>query len=189
MMKFRETLAQQEALPIMVHVAQPEDAVEIVKIQAETWLATYPNEEYGITAQDIQAKKLDDPLRVARWRLRLEDRDPSHRTWIAKEGLHIVGYCFAQTGEKENHVTALYVSPQEQHRGVGKRLMDEALIWFGTSKSVALEVATYNAKAIAFYEKYGFQKVDETPKLIPPLPSGKSIPIVKMVKRYGQALL
>lgn len=188
-MKFFESSTSRELPPVIVDVATPEDAAEIVRIQTETWLATYPNSEYGITVEDIQAKKLDDPLRVLRWQSLLENGDGSYRIWIAKEGARAIGYCFVKKGEKENHVNALYISPQEQHHGIGRKLMDEACAWLGTSRPIVLEVAVYNVKAVAFYEKYGFQKSDVIPEPLPLLPSGKIIPTIRMVKQFEDVLM
>lgn len=171
--------------PIIITPASAEDAAEIVKIQTETWLLTYPNEEHGITVEDIQAKRLDSPKRVERWKQRIEEAD-EHRVWVAKEGERVIGYVFVKKGEKENYVDALYISPNKQRSGVGQKLMDEALAWLGTSKPTGLGVAEYNEKAIAFYKKLGFEETDEPPEPVPPLPSGKTLPIIKMVKRFEQ---
>lgn len=58
--------------------------------------------------------------------------------------------------------------------------MTEALTWLGTDKPISLGVVTFNAKAIAFYKSFGFHETTEPPEEIPPLPSGKRMPQLKM---------
>ena len=55
-----------------IEVASPEDAEAIANIQKETWLATYPNEEYGITEDDIKSKEFTSEKRILEWRERFE---------------------------------------------------------------------------------------------------------------------
>lgn len=183
----RESITKEKP-PIAIEPASPSDASEIVRIQAETWLATYPNEEHGVTRADIEAKKLNDPSRIERWKTRIEDETGMTRIWVARKDKRVIGYCLAKKGDEENYIDALYVLPEEQTKGVGQQLMSEALSWLDASKPIGLGVAAYNAKAIAFYEKLGFQKSEEAPEPVPPLPSGKRLPIIKMVRRTEKNL-
>jgi hypothetical protein len=61
----------------------PEDALAIVRIQAASWLATYPNEQYGITSEDIEAKKLDSLVRFSQWKKTIEESGADHQVWVA----------------------------------------------------------------------------------------------------------
>lgn len=171
-----------EQATIVVSLATPDDAAAIVNIQAETWLATYPNEEHGITLEDIRAKKLDDPKRIEQWKKTIKEEGDGHRVWVAKEGSKIIGYCLARQGEKENYIDALYVSSTEQGRGIGQKLMTEVLNWLGETKPIGLGVALYNTKAIGFYKKLGFEETDDAAEPVPPLPSGKILPIIKLLR-------
>jgi hypothetical protein len=65
----------------------PEDALAIVRIQAASWLATYPNEQYGITSEDIEAKKLDSLVRFSQWKKTIEESGADHQVWVAGGGL------------------------------------------------------------------------------------------------------
>ena len=102
---------------------------------------------------------------------------------MAKENGKILGYCSVKKGEQENYVNALYVSPDEQGKGIGQKLMSQALEWLGSDKPVGLGVAAYNTQAINFYGKLGFKQSDEPAEPVPPLPSGKVLPTIKMVKQ------
>lgn len=181
-MKSSEHIQRREHDPVIVSVASPDEAIDIVKIQAEVWLQTYPNEEHGITEEDILAKNLANPKRAERWQKTIESTDKGYRVWVAKEGEKIIGYCLATTGEKENYVDSLYILSEYQGKGVAQQLMEVALRWLGSDKPIGLGVVSYNARAIAFYKKLGFQISAEPPQAIPPLPSGKVMPVIKMVK-------
>ena len=181
-MKMPDRPKVHERAAIAVSGATPDDAAAIVSIQAETWLATYPNEEHGITLEDVRAKKLDDPKRVDRWKKTIEEQGDEHRVLVAKEDNKVVGYCLSKRGEKENYIEALYVSSTEQGRGIGQKLMTETLSWLGDVKPIGLGVAAYNTKAIGFYKKLGFEETDDAAEPVPPLPSGKILPIIKLLR-------
>lgn len=167
---------------IAIEVAQPDAAEAIVRIQKETWLATYPNEEHGITVEDILAKGLGSSERMERWRKNIAEQAEKDRTWVAKEDGLVIGYCFAKKGETEHEIGALYVLPSHQGKQIGQKLVSEALAWLGNDKPTVLGVASYNTKAIAFYKRMGFKESAEPPAGIAALPSGKYIPQLKMVR-------
>lgn len=171
---------------IVIKPAQSEDAEAITHIQADTWLATYPNKEHGITEEDIRAKKLDDPARTERWRQRIETPTMGQMIWIAKEKDRVIGFCFVKKGDTENYIEALYVYPNEQRKGAGQKLMHEALNWLGPHKKIGLGVTTYNQQAMKFYQKLGFEISDEPPESVPSLPSGLTMPVIKMVRSAGR---
>lgn len=168
----------------MIEVATVADASVIAAIQRDTWLATYPNQNVGITREDITAKGLGSEKKIEFWKKVIGAQGVDKRVWVAKKWGVVVGYCVADKRELENSLGGLYVLPREQGKGIGKQLMQEAFAWFGKGKRIVLSVANYNLESIAFYRGLGFEEVDETPEVIPPLPSGKTIPLVKMVKRF-----
>ena len=55
----------------------------------------------------------------------------------------------------------LIVSPSFQGQGVAARLMRLALDWIGPDRPVKLGVIHFNARAIAFYRKFGFVETGE----------------------------
>ena len=108
---------------------------------------------------------------------------PFH-SWVAIEETDLIGFCTIKQDEHENLIQALYVLPHYQNKGVGKRLLQTALDWFGHTKEVVLNVASYNEKAIAFYRAFGFVPngpLADTEAL--QLPSGVRLPEIRMVKR------
>ena len=171
---------------IYIREAKPEDAEAIRDVQRYTWLATYPNEAYGITKEDIEAHFYEDPKTAER---RREGRrqaicTPPFHSWIALEGTVLIGFCIIKQDDQENLIQALYILPDFQGKGAGKRLLQTALDWFGMEKEVVLNVASYNEKAIAFYQALGF--VPGGPLASSEalqLPSKVRFPEIKMVRK------
>ena len=156
-----------------------------MSIQAETWLATYPNEAYGITKEDILAKDLANPARIDRWKASILRARAAQdiQILVAKQAGETVGYCLVSRKEgEERYVHGLYVRPSAQGRGSGKALLLAALAWLGEDAPVSLGVAAYNVPAITLYQKCGFVMVAEPPAPIPPFASGAQMPVVKMTR-------
>lgn len=173
-------------MAIVIHEATPDHAEAIREVQRHTWIATYPNAEYGITKADIEAWFYETPEKAP---IRREQRRQSVATapfhaWIAMDGETVVGFCMVKQEQQENLVQALYVLPEYQGQGVGKRLLQAALQWFGAGKEIVLNVASYNEKAMAFYRAFGFVPAGiVAPAETLQLPSGVHLPEIKMVKR------
>ena len=64
----------------------------------------------------------------------------------------------AGSGAPDGDIFALYVLAEYYGRGVGRALTDEAIRLLGGRRRVRLEVLADNARAIRFYEKYGFRR-------------------------------
>ena len=167
-----------------IEVASPDDAEAIAHIQKETWLATYPNEEYGITEDDIKSKEFTSEKRILGWKERFENPSKDIQTFVVKEGNDVVGFCTLSKGEIENIVRALYLLPSAQGKGLGKELLMKGLQWLGSEKDISLHVAKYNSGAIDFYSKCGFE-IDETDVSGSgtQLSSGAVIPVIRMIKK------
>ncbi len=167
-MKKSEWSGEKQESPITVQVASPADAEGIGHVHAETWLTTYPNEEYGITREDIEAKIETRRLtRADHWEKTIEDKTGNKRVWVAKdEKDEIIGFCLAVKDDDENKIQAIYVLPTRHGGGVGRKLILEAFNWLGSGKPTSLSVAKYNAKVIEFYKKLGFEEVGDAPTLL-----------------------
>lgn len=140
-----------------ISIARPEDARLIRQIQHDVWLTTYPNEALGITLQEIQARVAAYITPEAVEYLQKSLANPDQMTWLANLDSKIVGYCMALKGEETNQITAIYILEEYHGKGLGKALIEPALNWLGTAKPIEVEVASYNAKAIRFYNKHGFR--------------------------------
>ncbi len=157
-----------------------EDIASIIEIQKTGWLATYISEEHGITADDILAKDFTSPERMARWGKFIVKQ----KALVAKDNNKVIAFISLEKSDKESKLGAVYVLPEYQGRGIGKRLIQQGLEWLGSDKDIILDVVTYNDKAIAIYQKLGFEKMGEPPaEDLAKLPSGKTMPEVRMVLR------
>jgi len=169
---------------IEIAPATPEDARGMAEVFYKTWLDTYPNEEAGITIDDIEDRYKDtfteESLRKSRERT--ANLREGENLILAKEGEKVVGVCRAIKHADKNQIQAIYVLPEYQGRGVGSLLWEEAQKSFDPDKDTIVQVATYNIKAIGFYEKLGFEDTgkrwkDEKFKM----KSGAMIPEMEMV--------
>lgn len=78
--------------------------------------------------------------------------------WVAEIDGRICG--FAVVDLKENNVWALFVQPNDQGRGIGRRLQEEMLDWYfsRTSENVWLSTSP-QTRAERFYRKTGWIEV------------------------------
>lgn len=161
-----------------------QDAEGIARVQKLTWFATYPNAEYDITLADLELKDFDSPAAIAGKRQWVGGTDTS-RTWVGESGATVVGFCSARRVLKVHEISALYVLPDFQGDGVGKRLMLTALEWLGTAEPVQVDAAVYNHRAIAFYQSLGFAVQGPSITTTGNLPNGKVMPEITLIKPAG----
>lgn len=161
------------------------DEKDIVFILKTTWLTTYPNKEHGITMEDILSKDFDSEKKISAWRDTIKNSGKKSKyICVAKHNNKVVGFCLASKNKKINELGVLYILPEYQRMGIGRKLTDRAVDWLGRKKKIFLKVASYNQNAIAFYEKYGFVKTGVTSKNR--LINGKVMPETEMVLKLKQ---
>ncbi|MCC6520703.1 GNAT family N-acetyltransferase [Candidatus Nomurabacteria bacterium] len=136
----------------------PEDVIQIQEVFYRTWLETYPNEEAGITKEDIEEYYKDrlNPKTIQKRIDALSQLPPNQLFIVAKDGDKVVGVCRIVNRETCNQLQAIYVLSEYQRHGVGNMFWDKGQEFFDKSKDTIVQVATYNKKAISFYEKLGF---------------------------------
>jgi ribosomal protein S18 acetylase RimI-like enzyme len=146
-------------MSIIITSAKPEDSEGIQEVFFKTWLDVYPNEEFGITLDDIQDryKNALTAEGIAKREKFLVELGPNKKFFVAKDDVKVIGLCVAVLYPEKNQLEAIYILPAYQGKGIGKLLWEEAMKFFDPQKETMLEVVTYNAKAIAFYEKLGFK--------------------------------
>jgi len=135
-----------------------EEGLSIAKVLYDTWLTTYPNEELGITRDDIEFV-FKDRFTKENLEKRWDKLEKSINTkmLVAKYGSEIVGLITVTLHEDKNQLQAIYILPEYQGRGIGVMLWGEAQKYLDPKKKTIVQCATYNTGAIAFYEKLGFK--------------------------------
>ncbi len=177
-------LINNENSEIKIVRAVPKDVRMIQEVRYKAWLVTYPNEELGITVDDVEDrfKNVFSVEGIKEREDRLKNQSSDQQTFVAKQGGKIVGFCAVARHADKNQLQAIYILPEFHGKGIGKKLWNRALEFFDLKKDITVEVATYNAQAIAFYERLGFKDTgrrfsDEGTRM----KSGAIIPEMEMV--------
>ncbi|RJR26813.1 GNAT family N-acetyltransferase [candidate division WWE3 bacterium] len=169
---------------IQIREAVKGDAEKIAEIERMSWLETYPNKDYGIEEEDIK-QKFDTALdRIETIQEIIGYQD--HKYFVAGAGDKIAGYFHGLKGLNENQVVEAYVLPEYQRQNIGRKGIEALLSWFGSERSVFVEIASYNLKSINFFKSLGFAEAEgarrkETWNI---LPSGNIIPLTFMRKTF-----
>lgn len=143
---------------ITITAPQEKDMMGVQQVLYKSWLATYPNEEAGITKEDIEHRfegRFTDEVLAKRW-----DRmqhTPDRHILLAKDGDTVAGLIVITNHQDKNQLQAIYILPEYQGKGIGKMLWQSAQQYIDPTKPTTVECATYNTKAISFYEKLGFR--------------------------------
>lgn len=143
---------------IKISVAKKDDSSGASDVVYKTWLATYPNKEYGITVNDIEDWFRDrlHPEKIQKRLDRILYPPKGEMLFVAKEINKVVGICRAIVMEEKNQLQAIYILPEYQGKGIGTMLWNSAQKFFDLSKDVFVELAVYNKQAEEFYKKLGF---------------------------------
>ena len=167
-----------------VRDAVGDDYEGIKNVQRTTWLDTYPNKKYGITKKEIEERFNQPPRRPIEEAKKALEGNDNGRYWVAEENGKIIGFCSALRKDDRDRIGAIYVLPNCQGKGIGKKLITKGLDWLGNDKDIYIGVASYNNKAIKFYESLGFvytHEIGHSPAS--KLPFGSVIPEVEMIRK------
>lgn len=143
---------------IEIRDAEPQDAEGITNVLYKAWLATYPNEEIGITAEDI-AETYKDAFtkeKIKSQQEQIANTPENQKQVVAKSGDLVVGVARMIRNGDNNQLRTIYVLPDFHNRGIGTKLWEEVKKFAVPDKDIIVQVATYNQKALAFYKKLGF---------------------------------
>lgn len=95
--------------------------------------------------------------RLREQRVLIEERYlPNAETWVAVAGSRCAGFISLL----DTFIGGLFVSPEQQGLGIGRRLVAHALALKG---ELTLEVYTANVQAMGFYAAQGFEEVSRRP--------------------------
>jgi len=155
---------------ITVEDAVPADAEEIAALHARGWRDAYPSDRHGVTrewvADRVRGWTLPAAIRRRRALIAAARVDVDRSYLVARlrgggsdEDRVVVGFASPWRDEVNQRVGALYVDRGWRGRGVGGELLAEVVAWAAPGRTLALEVATYNRGARAFYRRWGFTEV------------------------------
>ncbi|MHC1604602.1 MAG: ribosomal protein S18-alanine N-acetyltransferase [Candidatus Methanofastidiosia archaeon] len=124
------------AVDMLIRTVEPQDILEIVKIEYECFKYPYPPTLMNFLFANYK------------------------ETFIIAEVDKIAGYVIGIIEGKEGHILSIAVKERYRHLGIGKSLMDKILEMFKEKgvKFIRLEVRESNVKAIVFYQRLGFVK-------------------------------
>jgi len=157
-----------------IREATQKDADSIRRIQHDTWLSAYVNEEFDITPKDIEAKNFLSKESLKKTHTFLK-KNPN--CWVAEVEDKVVGFVWPQIKEGKHRVGSIYILPDYQGMGIGSEFM-EKVFEVHKGHDIYLNVVAYNKSAVKFYEKFGFKKTGK--KKDHPMPYGKVVPTVEM---------
>lgn len=174
-------MSKQTKQEYTISEASNDDLLAIRTMHAKSWLATYPNKAKNIDYTWVEQ-------RVSRWTTPegLQDsiehfkdifNNPDHYYRIARRGGEVVGLVHGSRINNFQELQALYIDESEYGSGLAQILMEYLENWFDMNLPIILSVADYNARAIRFYEKYGYRIIPGTEQLY-----ANKIPIIDMVR-------
>lgn len=144
--------------PYLVRQADFDDAAGIGRVHVEVWRAAYNN-----ILPDDYLSALSDIRHSATWAEILDDQNRAGATFIAEaEEDGIVGFADCRTERvpgdaKRGEVTAIYVLPRWQRKGVGSQLVEACAGYLALEsvQTLAIWVLELNHEACEFYEALG----------------------------------
>jgi ribosomal protein S18 acetylase RimI-like enzyme len=174
--------------PVLMEITPiaPIDAAEVKQLFRDVWVATYPNEDEGITIADVDTfftNQLSED-NIGRFTETISTLPGTHYYFVARIDQKIVGICEVDVLEAENKFNIIAVLPQHQGKGIGYALWQKAYEVMNDANPVPLCVARYSADAIGFYKQLGFVEDGAIP--LPEefcLPSGIVLPEIRMILR------
>jgi GNAT superfamily N-acetyltransferase len=149
---------------IEVRAAGPDDAEAMVQLTEAGWRRAYPG---IVPAEAIEA------LPIATWRSEitrgLASPEGDSFTLIAEDEREIGGYAFVAApgreseGPGEAELVAIYVDPRRWRRGIGRALLERAVVDAGEAGYAEMTLWSFeqNAQALAFYGALGWERTSQ----------------------------
>ena len=135
-----------------VRIASPADLVSVREVATTTWHATY--------GEILSRETIDAFLKRAYSDYRILASVNDGGLWVLEEDGRVVAFERLSMRGDVGYVGAIYVLPESQHHGHGRRLLATARPWFAArgAREIRLTVAEGNTGARGFYRHLGFEE-------------------------------
>jgi diamine N-acetyltransferase len=146
-------------MELLLRTMYTTDIPGVKKVAEETWWLTYrPILKEESIRRFLQVAYCEDALERS---LETHQQAPVSLFWVAVREGAVIGFAEAvRETDAMFELRRLYVKPDVQRQGVGRRLL-EAVIQAGRIKSMYAWVEQKNEIGRAFYARRGFVKVNE----------------------------
>ncbi|HJW42255.1 MAG TPA: GNAT family N-acetyltransferase [Rhizomicrobium sp.] len=129
---------------LVIRPAREDDYDGVTRVWLDSHVSTGLISPSDATFADLRARI---PVEIARgWQLHVAELDGEIAAMLAFR-------------KADNYLDQLFVAPQHQHKGIGKKLL--AFTRQHLPNEILLRTAVANAKAIAWYEREGFVRENE----------------------------
>jgi ribosomal protein S18 acetylase RimI-like enzyme len=139
--------------PIIIRPATEADIADIQSIARRSWAEVYE----GILASEIQVRALDSWYSADSL---LQAIDPERSIFlVATTAVEAIGFIqMVVRPEGQGEITRIYVTPEDQRRGTGTMLLQDALDRLSPQaiSEIIVSVEAQNRKGRSFYERNGF---------------------------------
>lgn len=148
---------------LIIRNISPNDVKIVDQIYYSNWLTVYPNEFFGITKDDIHEiyKDIESESEITRMQNYIRSLPGRVKYLMAEKDGVVVGLCRSNVFGDFNELQAMYIMPEFQRQGIGKKLWEASLKFYNINNPTILYVAEYNLKAIDFYRFLGFIETGE----------------------------
>jgi len=152
-------------MPVSIRGATVEDASAIARVRVDSWRATYR----GIVP-DAYLESMDVDASTGLWNRVLAAGSSSASVFVAEDGDRIVGFAAGNMLKEPRHelnaeLTAIYLRPEYQHAGIGRRLVESVARAQRAqgANGLIVWVISGNRRARTFYEGLGATLLTEQP--------------------------
>ncbi len=107
--------------------------------------------------------------------------------WLQEQDGQLLGYGVLSIAADEAHLLNLCTAPGHEGRGLGRRMLQAMLRMARGHRAqrVFLEVRPSNPRAIALYERSGFNEIGRRPRYYPAANNGREDAIVMAMELLG----
>lgn len=146
---------------VNIRRAEPRDAAAIARFHVASWRAAYRD----LAPPEVLAELTED-RRLAQWQHLLSPQVTGQLFLVCEidgtlAGVGGAGPTAHPAYGGRGQISLLYIAPEHQRSGLGRRLMHDLALWLESAghRGVALGVVDGNVPAMRFYETLGGQSV------------------------------